>query len=166
MKQVMLILAVAAMIVVVAGVLTAEGETAWIDPPNCSMCKHMANEDGLLENMEWEIHLISNGALMFTHVPESHKAAFERAHKHMQDVGAKMMGGEKLPLCGFCRSYGELIMAGAEVENVEGEVVSVNLLTSADEEIVEKIRAHAQKTMDEYRQYKQGLDAKAGTRGG
>ena len=162
MKRAIIVLAALVVLGFVAGAVTAEEETAWFDLHNCSMCKHMANEEGLVENTEWETHLIANGALSIITVAESHKAAFERAHKHMEEIGMKLHSGEQMPLCGFCQSYGMLMMSGAKVESVEGKTATVNLMTSTDAEVVKKIHAHAQKTIDEY---KKMMDAEAEAHG-
>ena len=150
MKQAMLVLSVLAVLVFVAGVVGAEEESAWFDLENCAICKHMANEEGLIESMDWETHLIENGALTIIVVPESKVAAFERAEKQMHETGAMLHGGEKMHLCGFCQSFGMLMMSGANVEKVNGNAARVTLMTSADSEVVKKIQAHAQKTIDEY----------------
>lgn len=159
MKRAMLVLAALVVFGFVAGAVTAEEEMAWFDLTNCSMCKQMANEEGLFENTTWETHLIANGAMSIITVEESHKAAFERAHKNMQEVGMKLHSGEKMHLCGFCQSYGMLMMSGAKVESVEGKISTVNLMTSTDPEVVEKIQAHAQKTIDEYKEMKDAEEA-------
>ena len=151
MKRAMLVLAALVVLGFVAGVVTAEEETAWFDLENCAMCKHMNNEEGLLDNTQWETHLIADGALSIITVAESHKAAFERAHKHMEEAGMKLQSGAQMHLCGFCQSYGMLMMSGAKVESVEGKVSTVNLMTSANPEVVKKIQAHAQKTIDEFK---------------
>ncbi len=150
MKQAMLVLSVLAVLVFVAGVVGAEEESAWFDLDNCAFCKQMSNEEGLIESMSWETHLIENGALTIIVVPESKVEAFERAEKHMHEMGAKIEGGEKMHLCGFCQSYGMLMMSGAKVEKVDGDAARVTLMTSADSEVVKKIQTHAQKTIDEY----------------
>jgi hypothetical protein len=122
----------------------------WFDLENCSMCKEMTAEKGLMENMEWENHLTADGMMTVTVVNHGYEEAFARAMKNMEAVGGKMMAGEKLYLCGFCTSYGSLHMAGASFENFETKGGHINLVTSRDPAVVEKIHAHGQRTIDEY----------------
>ena len=70
--------------------------------------------------------------------------------KGMEKTGARLMAGEKMPLCGFCTSYGELMMAGAVMDDVETGMGKVALMTSSDPKVVEKIHTHAERTIKEY----------------
>ena len=83
------------------------------------MCKHMSGEEGLMEHMEWENHLTKDGMMSVTVVGHGYEEAFGRAMANMEATGGKMMAGEKMYLCGFCQSYGGLMMAGANFENFE-----------------------------------------------
>ncbi len=150
MKRTMLIVSCAAALAIAGGLATAEDEQTWFDIKNCAMCKHMGNEEGLLDNIRWEMHLMQNGALTLTQIPAEYEDAFKRAEKHMQEAAAKMGSGEPMQLCGFCQSYGNLMMSGVKVESFDGDVARVTVMTSSDPNLVKMIHAHAQKTIDEY----------------
>ena len=128
----------------------AGDEGAWFDMANCSMCVNLTTEEGLLDHMTWENHIIANGALSFTAVDEDYKDAYARMGKAMEAAGNKLMAGEQLPLCNFCQSYGALMMAGAKMEIVETAGGEIGLITSTDPAVVKKIHAHTQRTIDEF----------------
>ena len=67
----------------------APGTTPWFDLENCSMCKGMMAEEGLMENMEWENHLTKEGMISITVVAAGYEEAFERSMKHMKATGEK-----------------------------------------------------------------------------
>ena len=137
----------AAVAVVIAG---NEGEQPWFDLDNCGMCRHMSSEEGLMEHMDWEHYLISNGWMTVTTVAPEYLEAFERAHTGMGKVVEKMAQGEEVHLCGFCQSYMGLALAGAKIENVKTGAGFIGLVTSSDAAVVAKIQVHAKRTMDEY----------------
>jgi hypothetical protein len=140
---------VAVAIVALPAAFAAQGEL-WFDLDNCAMCKGMTAEKGLMDNMQWENHLTADGMMTVTVVNHGYEEAFARAMKNMEATGGKMMSGEKLYLCGFCTSYGSLQMAGASFENFETAGGHINLVTSRDPAIIEKIHTHGQRTIDEY----------------
>lgn len=123
----------------------------WFDLKNCAMCKCMA-EEGLMESIKCETHVISNGMLMVSVIPSDKREAFAKCEKEMQATAEKLTSGEKMPLCGFCQSYGELMQAGAKEQEIKSEGgVSIHLLTSDNPETVKKIHEHAKKTISEYK---------------
>jgi hypothetical protein len=126
------------------------GDTAWFDLENCSMCKNMPAQEGLMEAMEWENHLTADGYMAVTLVAHGYEDKYQAAMTDMQKAGEKMMAGEKMELCGFCQSFGTLVMAGATMEYFETNAGHINLVSSHDPAVVEKIHAHAQRTIDEY----------------
>jgi len=128
----------------------APGTALWFDLENCSMCKHMTAEEGLMEHMEWENHLTTDGMMSITIVAAGYEEAFARSMKNMKATGEKLMTGEKMYLCGFCQSYGGLHMAGANFEHIEAKAGIIELVTSHDPEVVKKIHTHGQQTIDEY----------------
>jgi hypothetical protein len=125
-------------------------DAPWFDLENCGMCKNMVAEKGLMEAMEWENYLTADGYMTVTVVAPGHEKAFDRAMAAMEKAGAKLMAGEDMYLCGFCQSFGALAMAGATIENFETAGGHINLVSSRDPELIEKIHAHAQRTIDEY----------------
>ncbi len=140
----------AAVMILAAPLVAHAGEGAWFDLENCSMCKNMSAEKGLMEHMEWETHLITNGMLSVTVVDPEYKEAFDRSMQNMKKTGEKLMAGEQMHLCGFCTSYGGLRMAGATFDYVETDAGHIDLVTSSDPKVVEMIRKHGQRTIDEY----------------
>jgi hypothetical protein len=107
-----------------------------------------------MEHIEWENHMISDGVMTISVVDEEYQDAMERAEKNMEAVGQKMAAGEQLPLCGFCTSYGELMMAGVKIEQFDTKLGAVVLMTSSDPKVVEMIQAHAKHTDEEYEKIK------------
>lgn len=128
----------------------AKDDAPWFDLENCSMCKHMTAEEGLMEHMEWENLLTKDGMMSVTVVAHDYEEAFQRSMKNMEAEGMKMMSGQEMYLCGFCQSYGTLHMAGVNFENFETDMGYINLATSHDPAVVKQIHAHTQKTIDEY----------------
>jgi hypothetical protein len=133
------------------GLAVAEaGDTPWFDLENCVMCKNISGEDGLWENLTWETHLITNGMMSLTVVDSEYEEAYEKAKKGMQATGQELQSGKQMHLCGFCMSYGSLIMSGANMEAVETKAGEILLVTATDDAVVEQIQTHAKKTMEEY----------------
>jgi hypothetical protein len=133
-------------------VLGAEGE--WFDLENCAMCKNLSAEEGLMDHVEWETHLINNGMLSVTMVDPDYQQAFKRAMVNMQETSKKLMSGQQLHLCGFCNSHGALYRAGATMEDVKTDVGLISLITASDTKTVEMIHQHAKRTIDEYEKLK------------
>jgi hypothetical protein len=150
-----ILIRVALVVVLAAGVLVAGDQgQAWFDLEGCSMCKNFAAEPGLMEHIEWENHMISDGVMTVSIVDEEYRDAMKRAEKNMAAVGEKLAAGEQLPLCGFCTSYGKLVMAGVKIEQVDTDFGAVVLMTSSDPKVVEMIQAHARHTDEEYEKIK------------
>ena len=145
-----LILCLLGLTVLALPAMAAQDPTPWFDLEGCAMCKHMAAEKGLMENMQWENHLTADGMMSITVVGAGYEEAFQRSMKNMKATGEKMMAGEKLSLCGFCQSYGGLHMTGANFEHIETRSGMIELITSHDPAVVAKIQKHGQRTIDEY----------------
>ncbi len=128
-------------------------EEPWFDLTNCAMCKNLAAEEGLMDSMKWEVHKIDNGMLSVAVIPAEHQAAFARAGEKMEAVVGKMQQGEQLPLCGFCKSYGNLAMHGAKSEEIHTKAGHISLTTSSDAKVVAMIHAHADRTNAEYEKW-------------
>ena len=73
---------------------------------------------------------------------------FEGAKKRMQATLAKVRSGEAIEVCGYCTSLATLLNAGAQADNVVTAASDILVLSSTDEATIEKIHAHAQKTID------------------
>ena len=139
----------ALVVCMVAAPVVGGEEKAWFDLENCSMCKNFAAEEGLMENMKWETFVISDGMMSVAVIDEHYHDAMERASKKMEAVGAKLQAGEQLPLCGFCSSFGNLLMSGAKLQEFDTVAGHISLMTSDSAELVAKIHAHAERTIEE-----------------
>ena len=65
---------------------------------NCAICKPMASEPGLMQNMKWETHPIATGMLAVTTVTADYDEAYGRAHEKMMANVEKLEAGEEMPL--------------------------------------------------------------------
>lgn len=155
MKRMSIVLGTLALATLVAGAAFAGpgGDKAWFDLENCGMCKNLMAEEGLMDHMQWENHIIATGAMSVTKVDPKYDAAFQRAHANMEAAGKKMMAGEKMELCGFCTSYGSLAMAGAKMENLHSDMGYIGVVTSTDPAVIEKIHAHTKRTQKEFKKW-------------
>ena len=126
------------------------GGDGWYDMEGCGMCSNFLAQPGLMENMDWEHHVINEGMMSVTlfNTPES-EVAYDLARAEMEKTGAKMHAGEKVHLCDFCTSMMGVMMAGASIEEIEINGGRVMLLTSDDPELVEQIQAHAERSIEE-----------------
>lgn len=145
-----------ALAIVIAAVAIADEpahETPWFDMPNCDFCKHLTTDPHLLENMTWEHHNISNGALSITAVKPEFRDSYMKAETAMMELGEKMEKGEvqmsDVKMCGSCMAYGALMAAGAKFEYVPGDAAIVVLMTSDNPEVVKQIQAYAAKNREE-----------------
>jgi hypothetical protein len=123
----------------------------WFDLDHCAVCKCMASQKGLMESIKWEWHMLDNGAMSVSVVPEGQKEAMKKCHDEMHAVIDKVKKGEKMELCACCQSYGALEQAGAKFTEIETAAGTISLITSDRPDVVKKIKEHAQKTMDEFK---------------
>jgi hypothetical protein len=150
MKHGLLICTALAAVALTAPLAVGGDEECWFDLENCAMCKHMLAEEGLMDHMEWETYVITDGMLSVTRIAPGYEEAFERAMDNMEKTGKQLQTGQQMYLCGHCQSYGALHMAGAIFELVETSIGSIDLMTSSDPAVVGMIQTHAQRTIDEY----------------
>ncbi|MDO9693743.1 MAG: hypothetical protein Q7W56_03375 [Candidatus Latescibacteria bacterium] len=129
------------------------GEKAWLDLENCGMCKNLLTDKDLFEHMTWDTYLLSNGSMEVTTYPASYDERFKKLMATFEACGAKMMSGEQIPMCGMCNSYGQLMMAGAKMDQVQTKAGWVTVMTSQDPKVVAMIRTHAERTIEEYAKY-------------
>jgi len=140
------------LLVVLAVAATAGDEKPWFDMENCAFCKHIVAEKGLMEHMCFEYHDLTNGILSITTVDPEYQEAYERAQKNMEAVGAEMMKDPQAQppyMCGHCEAYGGLIMAGVMPQHVKAAVGDILVWTSDDPEMVAKLHAFADRSMEE-----------------
>jgi hypothetical protein len=113
--------------------------------------------------MQWENHTIPSGALSITVVEPGYEAAYAKAMGAMQALGMKMHSGEVDPttvkMCGHCAAYGQLMMAGANMQEVDGEAADVILITSADPQVVAQIHEFTRRTNQEMQELTSGAHA-------
>lgn len=121
------------------------GEAGWFDPEHCDICKPMHERPDVMITMKWDAHKIVNGMLMTTSVPEEKKADFYIVIKKMHTQGQ----GENSKLCGFCKGLGEVIEAGARVEEVKTDFGMITVVSATDPVVISKIHAVADRSIKE-----------------
>lgn len=149
-------LSVAALAVVVGSLAWADhhesGETGpWFDMEKCACCKHMGENMDMMMDLQWENHLIKDGGMMTAVIPEQHKKRWDALCEKMKDVEGELAQGKQLPMCNFCQSYGKLMEAGANMEEIKTGFGSVTLITSDKPEVVDMIHKHIKRTQDEHK---------------
>lgn len=143
-------LAVAALVVMTLAVTAgSDKEDVWFDMENCSLCKNLMAEEGLMEHMTMDSYVIATGWMSVAQVSEEYKVAHANAKKNMEKSIQKLMAGEEMYLCGFCTSYGAMMMAGATFESFESGGAEITLATSTDPAVIEQIQEHAKRTKAE-----------------
>jgi hypothetical protein len=138
----------------------AEEEMSWFDLENCAICSKLDDEEGLIESLHWEAYVISDGMLSVTMIPEAHEEAFLRAAEQMEGTLKELESGEPKPICGFCRSYGALVMAGARVEELDTRSGHISLITSTDPAVVTAIHKHARRAIQEAKRVLESVAAR------
>jgi hypothetical protein len=128
-------------------------KSGWFDMENCAFCKSLVKDPALLEHMQCENHNTANGALSLTVVEPAYAAAYGQAMGEMVALGQKMHNGEidptKVKMCGHCTAYGQLMMAGVNIENIDGEAADIMLMTSGDPQVIAKIHEFTNRTNQE-----------------
>jgi hypothetical protein len=118
-------------------------ESGWFDFENCVFCKNLVEDPGLLPHATWESHKIDEGAMFIMTVAPEYADAMDTAMKKMEKVGQDMETGKLDPMsakmCGSCMEYGQLMMAGVKMENVEGDAANVTIMTSSDPALVKRL---------------------------
>ena len=147
-KIILSLLVVAAVSFAVTG--GSAKDKPWFDMENCEICKAMVAEEGLIENMSWENHVISTGMMAVTTVAADYQEAYKNAKTHMHEAIEKAVSGEKVNMCGFCTSFGELHKAGVKFEHFDTKSGEIMVATATDPELIEKIHAHVERAIDEF----------------
>ena len=105
-------------------------KSGWFDMENCAFCKNLVKNPELLNHIQWENHATANGAVSITVVEPAYEAAYAEAMGAMEALGEQMHSGKvdptKVKMCGHCAAYGQLMMAGVNMENVDGEAADVD----------------------------------------
>ena len=125
----------------------------------CAMCKHIAADPALMQNMTWETHKIDNGMLCVSTVPKEQKASFDalsaKMKSTMEQMKADSAQGKEPELCELCKGMAELVKEGAKEKEIALTNGSIHMLTSDDPAVVAKIHASADKAIDMQKQIAQ-----------
>jgi hypothetical protein len=128
-------------------------KSGWFDMENCAFCKKLVQDPVLLDHVKWENHAVASGMLSITVVETAYAASWAKANAAMETVAKDMQSGKvdptKVKMCGHCAAYGQLMMAGAKTESVDGEGADVMLVTSNDPQVVAQIHEFVKRTNQE-----------------
>lgn len=149
MKKAIISLAIVAIVTFVGMNYINASDKAWFDMEKCEMCVPLMTQEGLMENMTWEHHNVSNGLMSVCTVAEGYMDKYKTAKMGMAKVHEKMMAGEKVELCNMCISMSGTIAKGLTMDNVETMHGSVMLMTSDNAELVTEIQNWGSKTNEE-----------------
>lgn len=119
----------------------------WFDSASCDVCNPWSKNPQLMMSTKWETHLIKNGMLMTSVVPEEHQQAFEKVCKQCEKNHETV--GKNASMCGFCEAMGGLMAAGVQMEEVKTDFGKITLMTSDDASTVKKIHEVAKKSQEE-----------------
>lgn len=140
-------------------------KTKFFDMEKCTICKCMGEHKDLMMQVKWETHLIDNGILMMSVVPEDLQEKMGECCDEMKATAEKLMTGQiKGEMCGFCQAYGGLVGAGANVEEVKTAVGQISLLTSDDATTVKKIHEFGKVTQEETKKMEEMMEGTADLR--
>jgi hypothetical protein len=146
-------LSLLALVVVTAG---AAGESTWFDMDSCVMCKSMASNPKLMENLNWEQHNISNGFVAVTTVSEKYLDDYRAAHEDMNKTAMRLHKGEMLELCESCTALGKCMMKGVSQEYVETSSGDVWIVTSDNPEVVAELQNWVKRNKMEMAKHHEG----------
>jgi len=124
-------------------------DMAWFDMQNCAMCKNITSHEGLMENIVWEQHPISNGVVSVTTVPANYLDSYRSCHADMEKTGMKMQSGQAMTMCGSCTALGMCMMKGVGMEYVKTSTGDVWIMTSDKPELVKEVQAWAERNKEE-----------------
>ncbi len=143
------ILIISLVALVAAGVSVAGEEGAWFDMQNCAMCQNLTDVEGMIDNISWKQYNINAGIVSIANVDGEYLTQYRTAHEGMSKTGERMMGGEKLDMCGSCTALGMCFMKGAQAEYVETDTGDLMILTSDDPELVKELQQWAARNTEE-----------------
>lgn len=128
-------------------------KSGWFDMANCAFCKNLMEDPGLLPHTTWEGHSISNGAMYIMTVAPEYAESMAKASAAMEKVGEELATGKRnpmeTPMCGRCNEFGQIMMAGVQMENVKGEAAEVSIFTSDDDAVVKRLHAMVERDREE-----------------
>jgi hypothetical protein len=128
-------------------------KSGWFDMEVCEFCKNMAKDPAFMDHVKFESQKIENGAILIMVVDPTYEVQWKQACTAMQALGDKMQSGKvdptKVKMCGHCKAYGELMMAGVHMEEVDGKIAKVTLITSGDPQVIAKIHEFNRRNNEE-----------------
>jgi hypothetical protein len=127
----------------------AAEENAWMDMPNCDMCKNLTANPEMLQHITWSHYDVKGGIMSVCTVEDAYAAAYGEASMAMGATAAKMMAGEAVNLCNMCTDYSGMMAEGAAMELVNTDFGNIRLTTSEDEVMVTRLHAWAETTRSE-----------------
>jgi len=125
-------------------------EIAWFDMDHCEICKNMASMKDSMHRIKWETHMLDNGMITVSVVPDDMKEEMAKAEAGVEKTVAKLEQGEQLDMCGFCQNYGKLMMLGAKFKELRTVGVNISIVTSSDPEVVKEIHAMGKRSRIEH----------------
>ena len=138
-------------VLALAAVSAGAQDTPWFDLVNCGFCKNLAAQEGLLEHMKWENFVIGTGMISVTTVEPGWEDKYKAAMAGIEDAAKRFQAGERFPLCGMCTAYGMIKATGkVKEEGFSTKAGDIFVMTSTDPDVIAKIQANAQRTIDEY----------------
>ncbi len=127
--------------------------SGWFDFQNCQFCQNLVVDPELLPHMTWESHNIEGGMIQIATVDAAHAASYAKCSQAIEKLGTEMMNGTVNPMtvkmCGSCTAFGQLMMAGVKMENVDGEAADVTVITSSDPALVAKVHEYCDRNNKE-----------------
>ncbi len=127
-----------------------EQEIAWFDMDHCEICKNFASMKDSMHRIKWENHLLDDGMISVSIVPDDMKDDMDKANAGIQKTVAKLEQGEQMDMCGHCQYMGKMIMSGAKFKELQTVGVDISIVTSSDPEVVKEIHAFAKQSKIEH----------------
>ena len=128
--------------------MAQEKDEKWMDLENCDFCKQFAAQKELMQHMQWETHIIENGFLSIYVIPDEYKPAMKEMEEGMDKTVMKIQQGEQVTMCPHCQAYGEFMMSGCKMEELDTVGGQISMVTSSDPDMIAKLHAHARKTQE------------------
>lgn len=159
MRKRMIGLLVVSLAMLSFSVSTAQ-DRPWFDMENCSFCKNLLAEEGLMDHFtKWEHHNVDNGSVSITVVDKEYLEPYLRAAHNMDEVAKRLQQGENLPMCGMCQAYTDVMKMGARWDDVQSDNMFVSLWYSDDPDVVARIHAVTNTTNDELKKMQEAMKA-------
>ena len=146
MKKTLLTLLAVAMLSTNVFAVDDGDDTQWFDMMSCGICQHMQPILPHMQKFKWDSKATKHGLITITIVPDDLKEQWGKCKTSMDATIKELESGKEVKCCGFCQSFGSLIEAGAEKEEIKTAAGEIMLLTSNDPKVVKKIHAHVKKT--------------------